>query len=170
MPLKNPKDLPKIPKTRKKKAFNAIEAIPDPKPDKHEYNCKAFYHFDESSQNQLCVFRIETVAEFTSFVYEVAVDIVQEKREFYLVLMGLKAKANAIPGVEPAITDITFRDLVGEYQINIVKQDGAINSAVYKFNPFKKEILLVKEYKPKKKNNRLFCKFNIAEELFTFQE
>jgi hypothetical protein len=167
--LKNPKDLPKIPKTRKKKAHIAIKAIPEKKPDKHEYKCKAFYHFEESTDSQLCVFRIETVAEFTNFVYEIVVDTVQEKRDLYFVLMGLKAKANALPHVEPAITDLALYDLVGEYNVNIVKQDGAINSAVFKFNPYKKEIELVKEFQPQKKNNRFFCKFEVAEELFTFQ-
>lgn len=170
MPLKNPKDLPKIPKTRKKKADAAINAIPEKKPDKHEYNCRTFFYFDKSNQKQQCVFRIETVSEFTNFAYEVAVDTVQEKRDFYFVLMGLKAKPNMIPEVEPAITDIALHDLVGEYTVNVVKQDGAINSAVFKFNLFKKEIVLIKEFQPDKKNNRFFCKFEVADELFTFAE
>ncbi len=170
MPLKNPTELPKIPKTRKKKADAAINAVPDKKPDKHEYKCGAFFYYDKSDKVQKCVFRIETVAEFTNFAYEIAVDTLQEKRDFYFVLMGLKARPNMIPDVEPAITDLAMMNLVGEYTVNIVKQDGAINSAVFKFNLFKKEIELVKEFHPDKKNNRFFCTFEVAENLFTFAD
>ncbi|MBU1096166.1 MAG: hypothetical protein KKB34_06750 [Bacteroidetes bacterium] len=170
MPLKNPKELPKIPKTRKKKALSAIDAVPDKKPDKLEYICRSFYHYDKLSKKQLCVFRLETIAEFTSFAYEVSVESIKDKYELFFVLMGLEARANMVPEVQPAITDLSYEDLVGEYIVNIVKQDGAINSARFKINPFKKEIVLIEEFKPKKKNNRLFCKFEVAEEHFTFAD
>lgn len=170
MPLKKPKDLPKIPKSRQKKAENALKAIPEPKPDKLEYICKAFYGYDNIEKKQYCVFAIETVAEFTSFVYEVSVDVIKEKREIIIVILGLKALTNLAPQVKPARTEIPFEDLIGEYEVKVVKQDGAINAADYSFNIFKKEIKLLKEYKPKKKNNRLFCKFEVAEAEFSFGE
>jgi hypothetical protein len=168
--LRKLKDLPKIPKTRKKKALTALNAIPLKKPDKLEYVCKAFYKYDESVGKQYCVFVIETVVEFTSFSYEVSVDILHEKNEFNFILMGLKAKTNVIPLVQPARTEILFEELVGDYIVNVVKQDGAINTGEYHFNIFKKEILLTKQYKPKKKNNRRFCTFAVAEEEFSFPE
>ena len=170
MSLRKLKDLPKIPKTRKKKALTALNAIPLKKPDKLEYVCKAFYKYDESVGKQYCVFVIETIVEFTSFSYEVSVDILHEKNEFNFILMGLKAKTNVIPLVQPARTEILFEDLVGDYIVNVVKQDGAINTGEYHFNIFKKEILLTKQYKPKKKNNRRFCSFAVAEEEFSFPE
>jgi hypothetical protein len=170
MPLKKPKNLPKIPKSRQKKAENALNAIPEEKPDKIEYLCKAFYGFDETEKKQYCVFALETIAEFTSFAYEISLDVIAEKREILIVLMGLKAMPNMAPNVQPARTDIPFEDLVGEYTIKVVKQDGAINAADFNFNIFKKEIKLLKEYKPKKKNNRLFCKFEVAEDEFSFGE
>ncbi|OGU57553.1 MAG: hypothetical protein A2V66_11145 [Ignavibacteria bacterium RBG_13_36_8] len=168
MPLKKPTALPKIPKTRKKKAQSALKAIPQKKPDKIEYYCKALFKYDEKKDLQFCVFAIETVAEFISFVYEVSVDVVKEKKEIFIVLMGLRAMPNLAPKVQPARTEINFEDLLGEYRVNVVKQDGSINSAIYKFNIYKKEILLLDEFKPKKKNNRLFCKFLVADEEFSF--
>jgi hypothetical protein len=168
--LRKLKDLPKIPKTRKKKALTALNAIPLKKPDKLEYVCKAFYKYDESVGKQYCVFVIETIVEFTSFSYEVSVDILHEKNEFNFILMGLKAKTNVVPLVQPARTELLFEDLVGDYIVNVVKQDGAINTGEYHFNIFKKEILLTKQYKPKKKNNRRFCSFAVAEEEFSFPE
>lgn len=168
MPLKKPKDIPKIPKTRKKKAHSAIEAIPEPKPDKLEYICRAYFKYDRLHRKQLYVLSIETIAEFTSFAYEVSVDVVRDKHEIYLVLMGLTAKTNIVPEIKPAITEVEFDDLVGDYTINVVKQDGAINSCDMHFNLFLKEIKINKVFQPKKKNNRHFCDFYVDEEKFSF--
>ncbi len=170
MPLKKPKEVPKIPKTRKKKPHAALTAIPAKKPDKLEYICKAFYKYDQSTKKQFCVFAIETVVEFTSFAYEVSVEALKEKNVIDFVLTGLKAKTNVVPLIQPARTELLFQDLIGDYTVNVVKQDGAINTAEYHFNIFKKEIVLLNQYKPKKKNNRLFCKFEVAEEEFSFPE
>ena len=170
MPLKKPKEVPKIPKTRKKKPHTAISAIPSKKPDKLEYICKAFYKYDQPTKKQFCVFAIETVVEFTSFAYEVSVEALKEKNVIDFVLTGLRAKTNVVPLIQPARTELLFEDLIGDYVVNVVKQDGAINTAEYHFNIFKKEIVLLKQYKPKKKNNRLFCKFEVAVEEFSFPE
>lgn len=170
MSLRRPKEIPKIPKTRKKKAHAALTAVPLKKPDKLEYICKAYYKYDEKQLKQFCVFAIETIVEFTSFAYEISVDIIREKNIFYFIITGLKAKMDAVPNIQPARQELLFENLIGDYTINVLKQDGAINSADYHFNIFKKEILLEKEYKPKKKNNRLFCKFDVANDEFTFSK
>ena len=170
MPLRSLKDIPKIPKTRKKKAHTALEAVPAKKPDKLEYVCKAFYKYEEKVKKQYYVFAIETVVEFTSFAYEVTVEVIKEKNVLNFILMGLKAKTNVVPQIMPARTELFFEDLIGDYTINVVKQDGAINTGEYHFNIFKKEILLNNQYKPKKKNNRLFCKFEVSEEEFSFPQ
>jgi hypothetical protein len=166
--LRKPKSIPKIPKTRKKKIHTALSAIPTKKPDKLEYICKAFYKYDDTVKKQYSVFALETVAEFTSFSYEVSVEIFKEKNTINLVIMGLKAKLNSVPQIMPARKEILFEDLIGDFLVNVVKQDGAINSAEFHLNIYKKEILLKKEFKPKKKNNRLFCKFKVVEEDFSF--
>jgi hypothetical protein len=168
--LRKPKTIPKIPKTRKKKAHTSLTAIPLKKPDKLEYVCKAFYSFDIVERKQFCVFAVETIVEFTSFAYEVSVEVIKEKNEINLILMGLRAKTNVVPLVQPARTEILFQDLIGDYMVNVVKQDGAINTGEYHFNIFKKEILLTKQYKPKKKNNRLFCRFEVALDEFSFPD
>jgi len=168
LPLRKPKNIPKIPKTRKKKAHTALSAIPSKKPDKLEYLCKAYYSYDEKIKKQYCVFAIETMVEFTSFAYEISVEVIREKNIFYFIVMGLKAKMDAVPRIQPAKKELLFEDLVGDYIVNVLKQDGAINSADFRFNLYKKEIVLEKEYKPKKKNNRVFCKFKVAEDEFTF--
>ncbi|MBU2494519.1 MAG: hypothetical protein KJ571_17995 [Bacteroidetes bacterium] len=168
MPLKNPKSIPKIPKTRKKKALSAIDLIPQPKPDKIEYVCKTYFKYEMPTKKQYCVIAVETVTAFANFAYEISIEWLRDKREINILLAGLKAKTNMVPMVQPAKKEIFFEDLVGEYIINIIKQDGAINTGVFKFNIFNKEIKLIKNFKPKKKNNRFFCEFKVEEEEFNF--
>lgn len=168
MPLKRPDELPKIPKTRKKKMEAAIEAIPEKKPDKLEYVCKAFFQYDEVSKTQNYIFAVETVTEFVSFAYEVTVEVMFKKREIYFVLMGLKALTNMAPQVQPARTDIAFEDLIGEYTVYVVKQDGSMNACKYNIDIFNKEIKILDTFLPEKENNRHFCDFKVAEEEYTF--
>lgn len=170
MPLRKPKDIPKIPKTRKKKAYAALDAIPSKKPDKQEFICKIYYKYDSKIKKQFVAFLIETVVEFTAFAYEVSVDVIKEKNVIYLVIMGLKAKMDSVPQIMPAQSENLFEDLFGDYTINVVKQDGAINSAEININTINKSIKLVKAFLPKKKNNRHFCEFMIDEDKFTFPE
>ncbi|HPN39086.1 MAG TPA: hypothetical protein PL041_11850 [Melioribacteraceae bacterium] len=170
MPLKQPIEIPKIPKTRNKKAEAAIEAIPAKKPDKPEYTCKAFFYYDSMLKKQYVSFTIETVLELKVFSYEISIDVVRKKDIIYLVIMGLSAKTNYAPQVQPARKDNYFEDLIGDITVNVVKQDGSINSAVYNINFLEKKITLLKEFMPEKENNRRFCNFYIAPEENTFKE
>jgi len=170
LPLDKPKDIPKIPKTRKKNSHKALSAIPSKKPDKLEYVCKAYYKYDSRFIKQYVAFLIETVVEFTSYAYEISVDIIKEKNEINLIIMGLKAKMNSVPQIMPAQNESLFEDLFGDYTLNVVKQDGAINSADININPLERKITLNKTFFPKKKNNRHFCDFIIDESQFTFPE
>lgn len=168
MPLKKPDELPKIPKTRKKKMEAALEAIPEKKPDKLEYVCKAYFYYDDVLKEQKYVFAVETVTEFVSFAYEVTVEVMKKKREIYLVLMGLKALTNLAPQIQPARTDVVFDDLIGEYTVYIVKQDGSINACKFDLNIYSREIKIIEKFLPEKENNREFCDFKIAEEEYSF--
>lgn len=168
MSLRSLKGIPKIPKARQKKVKNALDVIPQKKPDKIEYVCKVFFKYDDTSRKQLYAFAIETVAEFTNFSYEISVETVKEKNTITFFLMGLRAMPNMAPQIQPARSEFPFEDLIGEYTVNLVKQDGAINSARYNFNIFMKEIKLIESFKPAKKNNRWFSRFEVAEDEFTF--
>lgn len=168
MPLKKPTGILKIPRTRKKKANSALTAIPLKKPDKIEFICKAHFKYDKKLNKQFSAFVIETIVEFTSFTYEISVEVIRKKNELNFIITGLKANLNAVPIVQPAKKELLFEDLIGDYTVSVVKQDGAINSADFYFNIYSKEILLRREYKPKKKNNRFFCKFEVAKDEFTF--
>jgi len=168
LPLKKPKDVPKIPKTRKKKADSVFSAIPEKKPDKLEYICKTLFRYNELNKKQFTVIVIETIIEFTNFIYEVSLKVQKDRNEINVIIMGLTAKTDIVPQVLPAKGEYLLEDLVGEFTVNVYKQDGSVNTGIYNLNFYNKSINLIKEFKPAKKNNRLFCKFEVAEDEFTF--
>lgn len=170
MPLKKPARVPKIPKTRTKKVEAARDAIPAKKEDKIEYSCSVSFRYDAMRKIQNVLFNIQTMVLFTSFAYEISVDVTQEKREIFITLTGLQTRTNYIPTTEPAAADILFEDLFGQYTVHVLKLDGTINSAVFEFNVYKKEIQLIEKFLPEKKNNRWFCDFAVDESRFTFPE
>ncbi|MCK9280843.1 MAG: hypothetical protein M0P71_09490 [Melioribacteraceae bacterium] len=170
MPLKKPTDIPRLPRAREKKGISALDTIPTKKPDKKDYLVKGFFRYEPILKKQFLIFAIETITEFTSFAYEISVETFKENGEFYIVLMGLKAKTNIIPRVMPARTEIKFDELNGDFKINVLKKDGAINSAHFYANVLNKELVLKEKSIPKKKNNRFFCDFEIAKKEFSFRE
>ncbi len=170
MPLKNPSSIPKIPKPRKRKPKSVLEAIPEKKPDNIEYACSLFFSYDEALREQFTTIAIETLKEFAVFAYEISVEVIRKGRKFYIILRGLSAKTNTVPGVQPARCELNFKDLAGEYTVYVVKQDGAINGAYYKIRPQDKALKLVKVTKPRKKNNRYFCEFDVDRERDSFKE
>lgn len=168
MPLKKPVEVPKLPKTRKKNAETAKKAIPAKKSDKIEYVCFPFFKFDDVLGKQYTAIRIQTINEFTSFAYELSISASLDKNVIDIVILGLQTKMNYLPKVEPARADALFDNLTGDFTVNVIKQDGSINSAEFHFNIYKKEIILTKKFLPEKKNNRLFCDFAVDEALFSF--
>ncbi|MEI7811144.1 MAG: hypothetical protein WCJ01_01830 [Ignavibacteria bacterium] len=169
MPLKKPSGVPKLSKARKKNSEAAKKAIPQKKEDKNEYLLKALFYYDETMHRQYYLLRLETIAEFTSFAYEISVDAQIEKKDINITIMGLQTKMNYLPNIEPAKADVPYENLVGDYTVNVIKQDGCINSAVFNFNIYSKNIKLIKKFIPLKKNNRRFCEFEVAEQEFSFQ-
>lgn len=168
MALKKPKEVPQIPKARKKKLDALLAAVPQAKPDKIEYLCYPAFKFDAVKRTGYTSLIIETEAEFTSFAYEITHDFYREKNEISVVLLGLKPKTNAIPGVMPASAEIVIEETVGDFTLNVIKQDGCINTMDFNLNIYNKEIAIKKVFLPEKENNRKFCEFFVKPELFEF--
>lgn len=168
MPLRKQEKIPKVPKTRKKTIDKLKDTTPAKKEDQIEYRVKAFFHYDDVQQKQFYIISVETVKEFTFLSYEVTVDVLFEKETIDISLRGLNTLQSYLVTAKPAYTEIQFEDLIGKYTVNMIKQDGTMNSAVYDFNIYKKEITLVKTFLPEKKNNRHFCEFSVDEEKFSF--
>ena len=168
MPLKKPKNVPKIPKTRDKTIDSAMDSVPRKKESEIEYVCKVYFHYNlKQNQQEYCI-NIHTIKEFSTLNYELTVKSNKSKNNIDIVLSGLKTNQTYISEVKPAEAKLYFKDLYGKHTVNIIKQDGSINSAIFDFNVFKKEIKLVEEFLPEKENNRKFCSFKVENEKFTF--
>lgn len=170
MPLRKQDELPKLPKTRKKTIDKVKSATPTFKKDEVEYHLSVFYKYDAILKKQFYVLSIKTIKEFSNLAYEISVDVRKEKDVIDISLLGLNTKQSYFVQPSPAITDLYFEDLFGKFTVNLIKQDGSINSGIYEFNVYKKEVTLLEEFMPIKKNNRKFCTFGLTPELNTFKE
>lgn len=168
MALKKPKEVPKIPKAREKTIDKLKKAIPKKKKEEIEFNCKIYFHYDSVSKKQKYRFQLQTLKIFSALNYKISTQSRKEKNEIDISILGLTAQNDYLVQAQPASAEIDLEDLFGEFTLNIIKQDGSINSAVLKFNIFKKEIELLKEFLPPKKNNGKFCSFEIDNSLFSF--
>ncbi len=168
MSLKKPKDIPKISRPREKKIDKIKDHTPHKKKSEIEFNCNIYFKTKTASDVQYYCIEVETVQYFSFLSYELSLQFKKKKNVVYISIIGLKAKNNYVNEPSPAVTELLFEDLYGKYTINILKQDGSINSAVFDINVFKKEIIILETFLPEKENNRQFCSFNVQQNKFSF--
>ncbi len=168
MPLKNQKPISKIPNSRSKKISAIRDAVPEGKKSEIEYICEIYFSTDLTKVKQYYCFHLSTVLQFSNLNYEISVKTVKQKNIIDIVIMGLKTKPAYINISGPAVGEILFENLYGKHTVNIIKQDGSINSALIDFNIYKKNIELVDAFLPSKENNRAFVKFEIPKEKFNY--
>jgi hypothetical protein len=168
MPLKKQKSVPEIPKSREKKISVIRESIPEKKDSGIEFICEIYFSTDISAKKQYYCFGLITVLQFSNLNYELSVNTVKKKNSIDITILGLKTNPGYINKTGPAGKEVFFENLYGKYTINIIKQDGSINSAVLDFNIFKKSIKLIDVFLPEKRNNRKFIKFEVAQNKFKY--
>lgn len=168
MPLKKPISFPKIAKARQQTIDKFKKAVPMKKESELEYNCKISFKFNPSKKIQQYKFTLETEKLFSNLSYGITTESKKEKKVIDISILGLSPKQTYFTEAAPATSEIFFEDLYGEYTVNVIKKDGSINAAKIHFNVFKKEIRLIEEFLPPKKNNRKFCAFSVDQENFTF--
>lgn len=169
MPLKKPKSVPKIAKSRKKSIDKIKETVPLKKQSEIEFICKLAFKYNTLKKVQGYAFLLETEKLFSSMNYGITTEYSKDKKVIDISILGLTPVQNYFTQPGPAKSEISIEDLYGEYTINIIKKDGSINSAIVDFNVFKKDIKLISEFLPPKKNNRKFCSFLVDNTNFTFE-
>ncbi|NCQ18788.1 MAG: hypothetical protein GW805_10745 [Ignavibacteria bacterium] len=165
----NQEKMPKISKPRKKTTTTVKKTIPQKKEASVEYIVTVFFKFDQRLKKQFSVISLATVKLFTSLSYEISVDVQKGKNSIDIRLLGLNTRQSYYVSPNPASTELLFENLFGKFNINIIKQDGSINCALFDFNIYKKEIKLIEISLPKKKNNRMFVRFEVPTEFFSFK-
>ena len=92
-----------------------------------EYALHVFHHFDERARKVLQVFLVQTTKEFTSFNYEILLDVAVQNKAIHLKILGLQTTPLLMPAAGPARGRRDFTDLAGSYVLNIMKLDGEMN-------------------------------------------
>ncbi|MGA3244518.1 MAG: hypothetical protein ABSE41_07880 [Bacteroidota bacterium] len=92
-----------------------------------EYSLHVFHHLDERIRKVLQVFLVQTVKEFTSFNYEILLDVAILDRTIQMKILGLRTTPLIMPGVGPARGRRDFTDLRGLYHLNVIKLNGETN-------------------------------------------
>lgn len=170
MALKKPKEVPQISKAREKKIDKLKKVTPTKKKTEIEFNCKIYFHKDGINGKQKYRFEVETLKIFSFLNYKLTVQARKEKKVIDISLLGLTALNDYMAKVQPANVEIDFEELFGDYTVNVIKQDGSINSTLVNFNIYKKEIEIIKEFLLEKKNNSKFCMFEIDKDNFTYSK
>lgn len=168
MPTKKSKSGTEIPGSANKIPEKNKETVSAKKRGEIEYKCRAYFAYNSSKKTQNYAIEIETTKLFSVLNYNISLSSSKTKNNIDINVLGLKATNNYTNEPGPAVNIIYFEELYGDHTINIIKQDGSVNSAVFNFNVFKKSIEMVKEFVPSQKNNSRFCTFEVAEEKFRF--
>ena len=169
MSLRKLEKIPIVSKPRKKTIASVKKATPQKKEGLTEYVVHVFFKYDQILKKQFSVISLSTVKLFTSLSYEISVDVQKGKNTIDISILGLNTRQSYYVSPNPASTELLFENLFGKITINVVKQDGSINSALFDFNIYKKDIKLSEISLPKKKNNRIFTRFEVAAESFSFK-
>lgn len=144
------------------------EKIPDTEKSTVEYYCSVFFSFNKLKKQQEYCIRLETAKLFSTFNYKLTLINERKKNNINIKIKGLTPDHTYLSEVKPAICDIYLEELYGDYIINVIKQDGALNSAGFNFNIFNKQIRLLESNLNMNENVRQFCTFHTADDLNTF--
>jgi hypothetical protein len=100
-----------------------------------EFSLHIFHHYDERVRKTLQVFLVQTTKEFTSFNYEILLDVAVDDRVIQLRILGLRTTPLIMPGIGPARGRRDFTDLRGSYLLGVIKLDGETNEFQLEMNP-----------------------------------
>jgi hypothetical protein len=170
MALRKPDEIPHVSKAREKSIDKIKKAIPKKEKKQIEFKCEFFYYYDKQEKKQKSRILLETTKLFTTLNYNISVKFRKIKNVIDISILGLSGRNDYLTEIKPASVNVDFEDLFGEYLVNIIKQDGSINSVTVDFNIYKKQITILEEIIPQKKNNGKFCSFAVSKELFSFKQ
>lgn len=107
-----------------------------------EYRLLISRSYSEASRKLGIVFRLETVKEFSSFNYAIAVEEQLTGNTIIWKIHGLRSPAISLPATGPATFVKKYEDLKGSYLFTITKLDGAENT--FTLDIFEQKVSVVK--------------------------
>jgi hypothetical protein len=92
-----------------------------------EYRIFILPTFGEPPGRAGIVIRLETVAEFANFSYEIAVDELVIGNKIIWNIRGLRSPEISLPASGPAVFSKSYENVRGEVELTIKKRDGTEN-------------------------------------------
>ncbi len=86
-----------------------------------EYRLLITPRFDERQKKIFTHVEMQTVTEFTNFLYEIIVEDSVDDRVINLNIHGLRAPKTSFPGIGPATFKKDFENLEGGYTVVVTK-------------------------------------------------
>jgi len=112
-----------------------------------EYRLLISPSYSEVSKKQGIVFRLETVKEFSSFRYAIAVEERLMEDTITWKIHGLRSPGISLPATGPATFMKKYEDLKGTYLFTITKLDGV--EKTFTLDIYEQKVSVVKAPKQK---------------------
>ncbi len=91
------------------------------------YTLNIFHHYDEKTKRNVIVFLVQTTKIFVSFRYEILLEDEIKERAIILKITGLHAPELLLPKTGPAQARRDYQNLMGEFNLTVIKQDKTRN-------------------------------------------
>ncbi|MCC6549689.1 MAG: hypothetical protein IT279_06430 [Ignavibacteriaceae bacterium] len=133
-----------------------------------EYHVRFYFSYDKITGKQYYVLALSTFRLFSQLNYSITTKIKKQKDQITINLLGLSTNNSYYTNSYAAVSFLRFEELFGDFTVNIVKQDGTVNSAVVSFNIYNKTIKIRSTSSGNAGEDRIFCQFETDNSLFTF--
>lgn len=133
-----------------------------------EYYVRFYFNYDKATARQYYIIELSTFRLFSNLNYSITTKIKRQKDQITISLLGLSTNNSYYTNSYSAVSFIRFEELFGEFTVNVVKQDGTVNSAVVSFNIYNKTIEIRSTSSGKEGQDRIFCQFETDNSQFTF--
>ncbi|MCK6614468.1 MAG: hypothetical protein L6Q47_09540 [Ignavibacteriaceae bacterium] len=133
-----------------------------------EYLIRFYFSFDKLTGKQYYIVEFSTFRLFSQLNYSITTKVKKQKDQITISLLGLSTNNSYYTNSYSAVSFLRFEDLFGDFTVNIVKQDGTVNSAQVAFNIYNKTIEIRSTSSGNQGTDRIFCQFETDNSQFTF--
>lgn len=133
-----------------------------------EYYVRFYFEFDKVTGRQYYTIALSTFRLFSQLNYSITTKIKKQKDQITINLLGLSTNNSYYTNSYSAVSFLRLEELFGDFTVNVVKQDGTINSALVSFNIYNRTIEIRSTSSGNEGQDRIFCQFETDNSQFTF--
>lgn len=133
-----------------------------------EYLVRFYFSFDKVTGKQFYTVALSTYRLFSQLNYSITTKVKRQRDHITVNLLGLSTNNSYYTNSYSAVSFLRFEELFGDFTVNVVKQDGTVNSALVAFNIYNKSIEIRSTSSGNDGEDRIFCQFETDSSQFTF--